>query len=213
MQTVSAKLTKQWQALHGELASQTGERTLAGLFLGYCPPDFAASKQRVLYVGKATRGSFHEADAAEVAYKKVSSQFWYFRTALNDLLGASGVTVSIAWSNVCKIGVQSGNPSESLQLAQQALAAITLREEITSLSPTLVVFTSANYADDIVYQALGVVRGEDGFETHPAVDGTEFYSRAVTSDCKTPILWIPHPERKRNELKTQWLQKVQELFG
>jgi hypothetical protein len=217
MDTVSAELAEQWNALRTEMLG-AGEREipLAGLFRGFKPVGFDEQRRRILLIGKATAGDFNGQEAHEQSFNGKSA-FWQLGRRLSQSAGnADGEMTNVAWSNVTKIGVAVGNPSESLQLAQAALASKTLRQEIGGCNPSLVVFASDGYADDIVYDALKVRRGgANDFETRPSPHA-EFYVRRATQEGAERLpgmLWIKHPQGKPKELWDEWVGAAETLLA
>ena len=209
--TVPKFLEPEWKALHKLARAARGEQ-LAGLFLGYMGSTWEQQTSKVLYVGKATAGSFDEVDAHEKGFGK-STAFWSVAREISTAVGFDGAELdNIAWSNIFKIGLSKRNPDEQLQLAQKCLAIRTLQEELSALKPDLLVITAEGWADsdDLIYEVLRTSRGADGFEEKKD-DGGTFYTRAAR-DGLPPVLWIQHPERKLKLRRPAWVAAVQEML-
>ncbi len=148
---------------------------LAAVFVPVRPRPDAAAPFTVLCVGQATRGYCPEYEPAlrtyagsvartvEIASTHISgaavsgaAPFWrWVRHTLtlalalrqlghaattDDLLGC------LAWSNLAKIGDTKGNPPAWTMAGQAALAARSLRYEIRTMRPTLVVVCAGKFA-------------------------------------------------------------------
>ena len=217
MKTVSSILTKQWEALYSELSSsRDGRPALAGLFLGWKPDGFDTQAKRLLLVGKATAGEFKGEGIHEQSFGG-NSAFWRFALEMSHSAGAQNdELVNVAWSNVSKIGTVDGNPPDSLQLAQAALACRTLRQEIDDCKPTLVVFVCDGYCDDVVYDAVNAERGGlNDFETRQSAHG-EFYVRTEVRDGPKhlpPMLWLRHPQGKLSARLKEWTEEPERLMA
>lgn len=190
----------------------------------------AASSQkcnkRILFVGKATNGPweptpFHarlraSEEAAIVERLTLNrsfvegsfrSHFWSLFRRLGKLNPEEGLN-SIIWTNIAKIGTQTGNPPRLLLSVQADLAERTLRTEIEEYRPTLVIFVAANFGDQIVNRAIGVPKNawkSSGKRDH---DEDVWWVRGTPS-----YLWTRHPERKRREQIEQWMQQAQTLLS
>jgi hypothetical protein len=217
MNTVSPKLAEQWKALHSEISSgRKGKLQLAGLFLGHMLDGFKKQSKRILFVGKATAGTFTGKYASMSSFNGKSS-FWQFARQLSHCAdGNSDKLINVAWSNVTKIGVAKGNPPKQLQLAQAALASKTLREEIKKCHPTLVVFVCDGYGDNIIYDAVKAKRGgTNDFETKKSPHGN-FYVRKATqigSEQFPAMLWVKHPQGKSRERCAQWIEEAKKMLA
>jgi hypothetical protein len=61
---------------------------------------------------------------------------------------------NLVWSNLCKIGQIRGNPSDKLVDEQFDLAVETLRLEIQTYGPKIVLFVTDEYADSIINETI-----------------------------------------------------------
>ena len=148
---------------------------LAAPFLSVMPDGYDPAKHRgILLVGKATGGEWYRSSFEEhrsVAERQKTTQyfikdaanggsdhraFWRFARALDEMNSGSSTErfKNLIWSNVAKVGVLSGNPSGQYLNLQADLAVETLKAEIDTYKPTLVVFTVENYAYDLLEQVL-----------------------------------------------------------
>jgi hypothetical protein len=215
MHTVSEALAKQWKALHDELSlAHQRNPPLADLFLGFIPKGFKDQPKRILFVGKATAGPFKQEQHQQCF--NGSSAFWQFA---RDLSGAAGNTdeelTNVTWSNVSKIGVVNGNPGQNLELAQSALAAKTLRQEIRNCDPSIVVFACDSHGDETIYEATSAVRGGvNDFDTNSSDHG-DFFSRGALdlgAERLPPMLWHKHPQFKTLERRAEWIEEFNRLL-
>jgi len=150
-----------WLQLFDATGAQIDHERLAAPFFSCGPPD----KATVLYVGKATGGSWHRDKFQRTVKERLEctskwieavrngeyrSAYWHLfleleaRAALNDRDSAA------VWTNICKIGVLQGNPRAHYLAFQRKLAIETLRLEIETYRPRLVFFVTGDYADDVV---------------------------------------------------------------
>jgi hypothetical protein len=185
------ELEDKWQHLQScpEFAGK-----LAGPFFGHAPKTFAKSNTKILYIGKATAGTFDEPDASRCHFGANEKMFWSFARRLGSKTGdPTDPLANIAWSNLCKIGTRIKNPGAALAIEQQELAVKILSAEIQFLQPSLIVCV-AGYTiyDDFFYKSLNTTRGQDGFLGKPQ-DNPTLYVRSSLPPYP-PILWMRHPQ-------------------
>ena len=128
------------------------------------------------------------------------SAFWRFWRDLNQ------IGSPVIWTNLSKIGIQSGNPRGWYLQEQSELAVRTLKAEIAEYRPSLVVLVTSDYAkDETVYQIwpqkLWTISGRDG--TCWIVG---------SGNRTTPVLWTDHPQGKRRERIRYWLEMANWLI-
>ena len=190
----------------------------AGRFKVTTHPDFHKQQRRILYIGKATAGTFEEDDAAEHAFEHGQSSFWRFARKISRLADpAMDNLENLAWSNLIKQGVTSGNP-KSLSEDQKAEAVGILRKEVADLKPNLIVLVTVGYEEDIPKAAFDIEDGEtignDGkLKTLPVSDQAySIWSREVYR-AFPPIVWLNHPQGKRLEYTDAALHEIKRLTG
>jgi hypothetical protein len=193
----------------------------------------AVEPRSILYVGKATAkdGCWHESPSGSVTaqieqgreYTKrflnnealhYNSGFWHFARELNGEAAKKwkpstpNFLQHITWTNICKIGALKGNPSGFLLRKQRNLAVETLRQEIELFKPQLICFATANYAWDLIKEALG-----DSADTSWNQTGNEdwIWWRPATGRVSAALL-IGHPQGKPKNLVKKWLNKAAELL-
>jgi hypothetical protein len=123
--------------------------------------------------------------------------FWRYWRKLHEI-GAP-----VIWTNLAKIGVESGNPAGDNLSLQRDLACQTLRLELEEYKPKLVMLVTGNYAgNDIVIPVFG----------NDLNRPIEFWWRS--RDATRPaILWTDHPQGKSTETVSKWLEKARELMA
>jgi hypothetical protein len=152
----------------------------------------SSTEERVGERRKATR------DHLDYVRQRQFSAFWRFWKRL------SNIGSPVIWTNLAKIGVLHGNPGHKYLTAQQELARITLRAEISEYRPVLVVITG-DYAKSAV--VLPVFGDRPCWKEHPDYEFC-WIERTVS---KPAVLWTDHPERKLRFRVQRWLDKAREL--
>ena len=202
-----SKVAAEWGVLHRTLVgSRRFQRLCTEPFLGYRPKEYDSSELKILYVGKATSGD-PDRTTLEHVYRFNSSAFWTSARELRDSAAqAKSRSVSLAWSNVCKIGVTRGNPNNALIREQASLASKTLTAELFSPGLNLAVFVCEGYADTLVYNSLAVnpivLDPLKDLETRYFED-REYWRRSAM-DGFPPVLWVQHPQGKSKENLRAW---------
>lgn len=141
--------------------------------------------------------------------KPYGSAFWRFATALGRLPATGGECPlqRIAWTNIAKIVPEPrGNAGAALFEAQRELAVKTLRFEVERCRPSLVVFTTMGYHDDVLLEVFGLT----GWGT--LTEG-ELCRWAPRRGDRPPVLLTRHPQGKKKATVADWLAKARELAG
>jgi hypothetical protein len=189
--------------------------TLAGKFQCYVPPGFALHERRVLYVGKATAGKYVDVDAQEL-YSGKSSAFWNFARSISQLADPHCKDLSnLAWSNIFKQGVVSGNPYGKTAEAQRQEAEDELRKEVETVIPTLIVMVNAGYYEEIAKAAYLIGDDELSELNQTTVQGESKYdlwSRPAHGDIP-PLVWMYHPQGKRKEYLEAGIALIKKIAG
>jgi hypothetical protein len=216
-------LWREWLTLHERLSAVRPER-LAGLFPGYKPDGYEEHKTKILYVGKATAGPFVDESSpksgtdlkqqkalAKVCFYLTQGGFWNFAERLCTAFGCDNRS-NLVWSNLCKIGTHTGNPSDELVGLQQELAIKTLRAEIVEYNPTIVVFVSNQFAQKILLGAIGNppndLWSESESESPVRVEDV-WWQR--TTPLSPALLWMRHPQFAPSKLTSYARDKICEL--
>ncbi|MGA3332663.1 MAG: hypothetical protein ABSC62_00720 [Terracidiphilus sp.] len=177
----------------------------------------------ILLVGKATKGKWKiedfKPDADCPCLERVQERILTARTFVGEMcsrpksafwrfwrdLGSIGSPV--IWTNLAKIGVDSGNPQGSFLEEQSGLAVRTLRAEIAEYNPSLVVLVTSDYAkDEIVYR---IWPQHDW--TISKLDGSTCW--IAGKDGEPPVLWTNHPQGKKRDQLNYWLTMANSLFA
>ncbi len=169
-------LWKEWLGLHAEV--EANDKCLSAPFFSDLATDMAA-KHKLLFVGKATNDWYKDhwdtmkvRGPSEKIIREVQawnrkvleeggngSHFWHTFDAVSAGLGGHGYSNAV-WTNLAEIGQHRANPVGRLLASQADLAARTLKAEICFYQPSLVMFVSGTYADEIVLRATGTTRGD-----------------------------------------------------
>ncbi len=176
--------------------------TLAGRFRCYALPNFREHQRRILYIGKATSGSFDKPDDVERSFNGQGA-FWDFARKLSELANPDCNDLSnVAWSNIFKQGVVIGNPLGEVAEDQIEEATRMLRKEVNDLAPTIIVLVTIGYYEKIVKNAYNIAEGEIGEQAlrQTKVEGEvcELWSRPRLDEIP-PVVWLSHPMLKRRE--------------
>lgn len=200
---------QKWEKRRVEL-SLDGE--VSGLFRGWKPAGFDSSDVRVLYIGKATSGSFHEEDVESTAFNGKGS-FWNFARQIAVALGSSEKDLScIAWSNISKVSRPQTAADPSVIHRFEAEAAETLKAEIAITNPDIIVFVTNHFCDEVVEEIAA--SGDDAQWTK----SEEESSNAAEADVwwrvrsdGTAVLWMRHPQFAKKELLNFAVNKIASL--
>jgi len=215
------EIQSQWIRKFDEMSIKDTHHRLAAPFLSISDERTAVTRRgTIMLVGKATNKSWELEEFLsfsdrpiqerveercsvtrkhlENMRKKPSSAFWRFWRKLHE------IGSPVIWTNLAKIGTITRNPGCAVLDAQKELACETLKAEICEYKPSLVVITG-DYAKNIIYSIW------------PQKDWTiSEYDRTtcwIRRDSLRPsVLWVDHPERKRKERISLWLEKARELL-
>lgn len=209
----------EWIWLFNEM--QRRHTSLSFPFLSSSPREYDSTRS-ILYVGKATEGPWKEekeecnclADYRALpsrflndlpATKKLSA-FWRFGKALSELDAPKRPYQNLIWTNLAKIGVCRGTPTEKIFQEQKALAIETLRTEMKVYRPALVVFVTGDYHPEIVHEVT-----VPQAEWRRDLERTGLWWRPAARNLPA-LMWTYHPERKRRTTLDVWLRKAKELL-
>lgn len=177
----------------------------------------------VLYVGKAVNGNGDCTDRdsflrrptlehrrtsttkflEQVKTGKYKSPFWRFAFRLSDK-----DLQKLIWTNVCKLSDLRDNrvPSGKLLEAQRDLAVKTLREEIETYRPRLVVFVTGCFAEALVREVV-----YDLQDISWEKENVDLWWRRRTNSLPS-MLWTRHPQGARRDFLDQCLNAVRKLW-
>jgi len=198
-------------------------------FFSAKPEGFDASTNRILLVGKATAGWYWKNNGSlssglsdkELALEQVQANldvrsgrveerkpnrgFWNFMLKAASSFGDNDPNPkNLIWSNLFKIGSESGNPSGRLAEYQKTLA---IQLEIATYAPTIVIFTTA-YQSDLVYRIAGMEHQHEWISEN---EGLPTESWALRLPLRPPMLWTRHPARKSANTLAHWLERAVSL--
>jgi hypothetical protein len=138
--------------------------------------------------------------------------FWYFARSLSETVASATHTQifdlqNLVWTNVCKIGVRSGNPLRKYLDLQKDLSIETLRFEISYYKPKIVVWVTGTYAEDVIDEVVND-RGRDTWQKEN--EDLLYWWRKPTVGMPA-MIWAYHPQGKKQIILRAWLDKVREL--
>jgi hypothetical protein len=187
---------------------------------------------RILFVGKATNGWVTNSKDVDVlfgtnkdqifdrkdqmdwvtdlkgnknGYNTNKSAFWrvIIKTSQNKL-GDNGVISKIAWSNLYKISVRKGNPTENLKRKQIELCKEILTTEIKLLMPKYVVFLTSGWENPFL---KNINNGTEPKSIKTIKWGGKYYSKSYFINGINYIT-TPHPQGKNEGEHTRVLNKL-----
>ena len=220
-------LQTEWIQLYDELDKAFPGDALAAPFLSAQDATEGAQKRQILLVGKATAEGWGKEpfdlmkneplmERLEERRRFTSEHLEFRRNRDRNppafwrcwhRLGLiSPPVMPVIWTNLAKIGVDSGNPSQRLIERQSALAQRTLWAEMEEYKPALVVLVTNKFAaDEIAHPVFG---DRDSWE-QPT--DSMWFKRATQTD--PAMLWVDHPQMKRKDEVDLWLKVAQELIS
>lgn len=232
------KLNEDWVQLYEELNRQH-PACVAIPHLSVTPPGYDPLKfSSILLIGKATRGQWDieegvsfdinreiNLDSSQksaknfletwIFSKKYNSAFWNFAHQLSEAIArASQVTLSsplqnLIWTNLCKIGVDEGNPERKFYDCQRDLAIKTLKAEIQKYCPKILVFVTGNYGEDIIGD---VVEDQEQRSWNRSLEENGFWSRDAMGSIPA-ALWTYHPQGKTKDTTRRWIAEACRLIA
>lgn len=149
-------------------------------------------------------------------YDTKRSAFWRVIKSVSKHFYPENWSSHVAWSNLCKVSPESGNPGDTLFSAQFEACQKILKTELEILSPKVVVFLTAKWdakleGDTWGYHFVGefLKSFNDSKEPNKSIDkkywgkdeGEEKY-KYVSKEYKGGeyvCILTPHPERKPEE--------------
>ncbi len=203
---------KKWKARQKKL-ELGGKPKLTGLFRGWIPEGyFTSGEPRILYVGKATSGSFGGSEP-EREYFNGKGAFWHFaRQIAAGVRCDDGSIPCIAWSNISKISYPKVKAERSLIDGFEKESAQTLRSEIAKAKPHLIVFVTARFGEKVVRM---VSDGEEDREWNKSENESHHKGEwDVWWKCRRDgiaVLWMRHPMGATKQKKAYAAAKISSL--
>jgi hypothetical protein len=120
---------------------------------------------------------------------------------------------NLAWSNIFKQGMTSGNPSGQIAEEQREQAEQELRKEVRTLMPSLIVLVNAGYYEEIPKAAYLIGEQELTELRRTPVDGEDkfdLWSRPAYGEFP-PLVWIYHPQGKRKEYLAAAIELIEHV--
>lgn len=219
-----------WVKLFEELYDSPKLRgRLAAPFLSVSPVGYDPSvRPSVLLVGQVTKGKWYknaylkqrsatERRTRSRAYLEKESPknrgaFWTFARELSKELTedneSSNGLQNLVWTNVCKLGdIKKDQVCRQIFDPQRDLAIETLRLEIETYRPKLVVFVTNDWADSWV---IAVVGDPEKAPWHKAQ--TCWWRESTTNE--PAMLWTHHhPRGAPLAMRRAWLRKAKLLVA
>jgi hypothetical protein len=207
----------------------------AAPFLAYAPPTYRSQPRRILYVGKATEHSYERKhftamknapmdtrikerlDLAETVFRgnrlKTGASFWGFANDLSRAVDpACADLANLAWSNLCKVGTESGLPEDSSIARQSSLAAETIKREIENLRPSIVVVVSSHFAErNILLKTFDTENPRKWNKSEE--DESKVVDDVWWLEGAPPVIWMRHPQFAPGALRKYAIEKAVELLG
>jgi hypothetical protein len=202
---------EKWNARHKKLGASL---KLADVFRGWIPDGyFASGKPRILYVGKATSGSF-KGDQVE-SYFNGKGAFWSFARQIAVAVGCADKNIPcIAWSNISKISCPQIKAERLMIAGFEKDAARTLKSEIAATKPHVIVFVSGHFSDEVV------LRVSDGYKDSEWNKSENESNQPKESDVwwkRRPddraVLWMRHPMGASKKTRAYAAAKIASLTG
>lgn len=210
----------------------------AAPFLPFVPDGYGSHAKRILYVGKATRGEYGKQryqdeknasmetrinertnfakDVFEKNIDRKGATFWGFANDISHAVDSKCDDLgNLAWTNLCKVGTQSGNPNGGQIEAQREDAITILRQEIIEFKPTILVFVSANFAKNIMLPAIGAPNDEEWLKSEKDIPdcGVNDVWWMPASPERAAMVWLRHPGYAPEKLRSFARDKIAELTG
>lgn len=200
-------MTREQYEKFSELRERLDGNNIANIFVPIGPSK-SKSKACVLYVGRATRdyggpglGSFEGAlNAGVCVINRRKFAFWAFlrRIVQKATLETRGdvyaeEAVSVAWSNLVKIGSTTGNPRADTCRMQAELCKKALRYEIDALKPTAVIVATGLWQQE---EILDPVFNTGTWSDLPTGNGRVM----MDNMSKALVVHTPHPQGLRGSV-------------
>lgn len=186
--------------------SEAGVSNIAQTFVPVGPA-INDARPRLLYIGRATRGydddddrvnSFERVIARNVEIvETMRSAYWAFMRRIIATAGEAaghkpdrGPMMSVAWSNLAKLGETKGNPTRLSCRKQQEASNGALRSEIAALQPAAIVLVTGRWQQDVL---LDPVFGADGWVPGVSAD----LRSKIDEPSRALVVHAYHPQGKR----------------
>jgi hypothetical protein len=134
---------------------------------------------------------------------KCHTPFWNFARRLSN-----SNLQNLVWTNVCKLSVigNNGNPTGRLFEVQKDLAIKTLKAEIETYRPHLVIFITGRFAESLIRKVVG-----DDHDTSWTKKNEDLWWRKKTEELPA-MMWTRHPQGARRVLLDQIAQVAKNIL-
>jgi hypothetical protein len=208
-------------------------------FIPWKGPEFGSEGlPRLMYVGKTTAGWGDGKPAARncsrselqqltrefltncVATRRYTSLFWYHAVDLMFLLAHKSLPINrdsatkwaiprIYWSNLIKVGGESGNAGGALRSRQLSLSARILEDEISEVSPDIIVIVSGDYARSVVNEVFG----SSSWQIHQSVSANDLEFKLDFPSSPGGVYWTRHPQGWARDRRLASLEFIAENYA
>lgn len=206
---------EKWRSHRTGLENRLGTSIkLAGLFRGWIPDGFEEAKTRILYVGKATSGSF-DGDEIERRTFNRKGAFWIFARDIAQAVDCDKKHIPcVAWSNISKVSRAQEKADPSLIAGLEDEASATLKSEIATTKPHIVVFVTSQFGEKVVQQVSDEHstsewnKSED--ESNDPREADIWWKRRHDGIA---VLWMRHPQGAKMAKRKYAAAKIRSLTG
>ena len=155
----------------------------------------------ILFYGRATNGwdDDNHDDLEKILYEQTRRPFFNLLYYFAWYYYSDSWNKKVAWSNICKIAPDGGNPSDLLWNAQKEFLPSIIKREVELLSPEIIVLVTGNTAVHyyepwhspffIAFPELKEIRRKKW-----AVSNGKDYTATLYSDGKMKVLLTDRPE-------------------
>lgn len=152
---INLKKDKEIQALYRKLRKAVIEADFninkLSIFTALTGPDYPVEPGRgILYYGRATNGwdDDNHDELDKILYDQKRRPFFNLLYYFAWEFYGEYWNKKVAWSNICKIAPNGGNPSNLLWDVQKDILPEIIKEEVELLSPEIIVLVTGNTAVD-----------------------------------------------------------------
>ena len=196
-----------------------------GVFRTYIGEKYRKSSERLMIVGKATTGWDDKKDDAKkfvmecVTRGFYTSSFWRFIYKLllqihhqnsdskkpdrEDRESREELFEQVVWSNIMKIGINSGNPTRLARRYQRKDCIRLIKREIGYLKPTKLVFVVGKDYREEVFETLGI-----GFNKEFDLDNGICRLEPSPPIKNCTVFWTRHPQGWAKDDMREAIRKI-----
>lgn len=201
-----------WTKLRVQLNCCSEASCPSNLFWGYIPDGYLASAHRILYVCPALP------DFAIPLFGKGPNPLQSdplaldFVRSLGALAGGADPLDSVAITTVCKLAPSRDAIDAPFLLAQQQLAVQTLRYELFSLQPKLVVFGCSGPFSALIRETVNAVRGSAADFQKDGEGTAAFLYRERDIAAAPAVMVVQPPNAFPKSSQAPWLARAAALL-